>query len=92
MTDLIEIQSDRIKTIRTGRKIGRPKLAKLLGLTERKLAKLETEKRATLPQAVVAKLSAVLDVPEATLTGEFTVTQNDVRPVEKSTCTSGCCG
>jgi transcriptional regulator with XRE-family HTH domain len=92
MTDLIKIDSERLKAIRKGRKIGRPKLAKLSGMTERKLAKIEAETLSILPQSTVAKLSDALQVPEPTLTGDFPLTQEDLNPIAKSTCTSGCCG
>lgn len=92
MTDLIKIDSERLKAIRKGRKIGRPKLAKLSGMTERKLAKIEAENLSILPQSTVAKLSDALQVPEPTLTGDFPLTQEDLNPIAKSTCTSGCCG
>ncbi|MEP1767657.1 MAG: XRE family transcriptional regulator [Sulfitobacter sp.] len=92
MTDLINIQSDRLKTIRKGRKMGRPKLAKLAGLTERKLAKIEAEAVILLDQATVVKLASALQVPELTLTGDFPMSQADLNPVEKTQCTSGCCG
>ena len=92
MTDLIEIKSDRLKAIRKGRKIGRPKLAKLAGLSERKLAKIEAAGLSVLPQATLAKLSDALQVPEPTLTGDFPITSDDLNPVEKTQCTSGCCG
>ncbi len=92
MTDLIKIDSERLKAIRKGRKIGRPKLAKLTGLTERALAKLESATLPALPQSTVIKLSDALQVPEPTLTGDFPLTQDDLNPIAKSTCTSGCCG
>jgi transcriptional regulator with XRE-family HTH domain len=92
MTDLIKIDSERLKAIRKGRKIGRPKLAKLSGMTERKLAKIEAETLSILPQSTVAKLADALHVPEPPLTGEVRLTQEDLNPIAKSTCTSGCCG
>ncbi|MBT0956545.1 helix-turn-helix transcriptional regulator [Alphaproteobacteria bacterium KMM 3653] len=92
MTDLMQIKSDRLKAIRLGRKIGRPKLAKLTGLTERRLAKIETEATFALPRSTVAKLSGALQVPELTLTGELPVTEEDLNPVQNTQCTSGCCG
>ena len=91
MIDHMNIKSDRLKAIRKGRKMGRPKLAKLSGLTERKLAKIEAETSSILPQSTVAKLSDVLQVPEATLTGDFPLTEEDLKPLAKSQCTSGCC-
>lgn len=92
MTELVKIKSDRLKAIRKGRKIGRPKLAKLVGLTERKLAKIEKEAATVLPQSTVAKISDALGVPEPTLTGDFALTQDDLNPLETTKCTSGCCG
>ncbi|MEP2640429.1 helix-turn-helix transcriptional regulator [Roseobacter sp.] len=92
MTDLVEIKSDRLKAIRKGRKIGRPKLAKLSGLTERKLAKIEADTTFMVPQSTVAKLSDALHVPEPTLTGVFPLSQDDLNPIEAPQCTSGCCG
>jgi transcriptional regulator with XRE-family HTH domain len=92
MTDLMHIKSDRLKAIRKGRKIGRPKLAKLSGLTERKLAKIETETSTALPPSIIAKLSAALQVPEPTLTGDFPLIEEDLNPVAKTQCKSGCCG
>ncbi|WP_108815750.1 helix-turn-helix domain-containing protein [Loktanella sp. Alg231-35] len=91
MTNQLHIKSDRLKAIRRGRKIGRPKLAKLSGLTERMLAKIEAETQSSLPQSTVAKLSVALQVPELTLTGDFPLSEEDVKPVKKSQCTSGCC-
>ncbi len=44
----LTIDAARLKTVRKARKIGRPKLAKLVGLTERQLAKLETGTTAPL--------------------------------------------
>jgi len=92
MTDLIKIDSDRLKAIRKARKMGRPKLAKLSGLTERKLARIESETLSILPHSTVAKLSQALQIPEPTLTGDFPITQDDLKPLTKSQCTSGCCG
>lgn len=91
MTNRMNIKSDRLKAIRKGRKIGRPKLAKLSGLTERNLAKIEAETLSVLPQSTVATLSDILQVPELTLTGDFPLTEEDLKPLSKSQCTGGCC-
>ena len=91
MIDHMKINGDRLKAIRKGRKMGRPKLAKLVGLTERKLTKIEAETSCTLPQSTIAKLSDVLQVPELTLTGDFPLVEQDLKPLTKSQCTSGCC-
>jgi len=87
----MKIKSARLKAIRKDRKIGRPKLAKLSGLTERKLAKIEAETSSILPHSTVAILSDVLQVPEPTLTGDFPLNEEDLKPLTKSQCTSGCC-
>jgi len=92
MSELIEIQSDRLKAIRKGRKMGRPKLARLSGLTERKLAKIESGALPQLPHLTVVMLSQALQVPEPTLTGAFPIDPDDLKPIAKSGCTSGCCG
>ncbi|MCF6444495.1 helix-turn-helix transcriptional regulator [Nereida sp. MMG025] len=92
MENSVQIHGDRLKAIRKGRKIGRPKLAKRVGLTERKLTALETQTLAALPMATVTKLADALQVPEPTLTGDLPVSQDDLTPAAKPTCTSGCCG
>lgn len=91
MTELT-IDTDRLKTIRKARKIGRAKLAKLSGLTERKLAKIESEQQSLLPETLILKLSAALKVPGPTLTGQFPLTEDDLRQNIGSSCKSGCCG
>jgi len=85
------IDASRLKTIRKARKIGRPKLAKLSGLTERQVAKLEGAS-GDLPEKTVEKLSSVLQVPSLVLTGDLPLSDSDFAPATKSTCTSGCCG
>lgn len=87
----ISIDPSRIKTIRKARKIGRPKLAKLTGVTERQLAKIETSSAASLDISALQRLSAALDVPVPTLTGEFEIAQSDLSPASAQKCTSGCC-
>lgn len=91
MSDL-EIVSERVKTIRKARKIGRSKLAKLTGLTERQLTKIETAGTAPLPEVTVGRLAAALGVPTPTLTGHLQMIDDDLQQEQKSSCTSGCCG
>lgn len=88
----IAVDSDRIKTIRKARKIGRPKLAKLSGLTERQVAKIETSGAIVLEVSVLHRLSEALQVPAPTLTGEFEIVANDLEPAATKKCTNGCCG
>ncbi|MGR3713635.1 MAG: helix-turn-helix domain-containing protein [Shimia sp.] len=86
----LTLDSDRLKTVRKARKIGRPKLAKLTGLTERQLAKLEGNGGTSVPEAAVTRLSEVLQIPVMALTGELALIDDDLKPAQ-STCTSGCC-
>lgn len=87
------IDPERLKTLRKARKIGRPKLAKLSGLTERQLAKLEasSDRGAALPDAVLGRLSTALQIPALALTGELPLIDTDLQPAAKPTCASGCC-
>ncbi|MDG2299582.1 MAG: helix-turn-helix transcriptional regulator [Planktomarina sp.] len=87
----LEIMTERLKAIRKGRKIGRPKLARQIGLTERQLIKLETSTTAVLSEVVVSRISETLQIPSMTLTGEFPLSEGDLQPVLKPKCTSGCC-
>ncbi len=88
----IAVDATRLKSIRKARKIGRPKLAKLTGLTERQLTKLETAKTAMVAETVLLKVSDALQVPLPALTGEIDVSPEDLQPSAVTTCTSGCCG
>lgn len=83
-----------LKTIRTARKIGRPKLAKMARMSERQLAKLEAGKGAAadLPVPVLIRLSDALDVPPMVLTGELPLAEADLEPAAAHVCTNGCCG
>lgn len=88
------IDAERLKTIRKARKIGRPKLAKLSGLTERKVAKLEASagQQETLPEVTIERLSHALQIPALVLTGDLPMDESDLQAATKSSCTSGCCG
>ena len=86
------IVADRLKTVRNARKIGRPKLAKKSGLTERKLAKLETGSEEMLPNTAVERLASALQVSTLTRTGEVALSADDLEPIAASTCKTGCCG
>lgn len=87
----IEIKTEQLKAIRVARKIGRPKLAKLVGISERNLTKIEKSETATLTQSTISKLSHALQISSMTLTGEFPVAENDLKPIQKPTCKTGCC-
>lgn len=89
--EIVSVDTGRIKLIRKGRKMGRPKLAKLSGLTERQLAKLESASETAVDINVLYRLSDALQVPTPTLTGEFDMVAEDLEPVKAQTCTNGCC-
>ncbi len=88
------IVSQTLKTVRKARKIGRPKLAKLAGLTERQIARLEGagSMNVAVPQDTVVRIAAVLQVPAETLTGQLELIDSDLVPASETKCTSGCCG
>lgn len=88
----LTIDTTRLKAIRKARKIGRPKLAKLSGLTERRLTKIEATHPCVLPEALVLRLSDILNVPSPTLTGQFPLTEDDLKQANAPTCSNGCCG
>lgn len=88
----ITIDPTRLKTIRTSRKIGRPKLAKLTGLTERQITKFESASAPQLSAAALHRLAEALQTPAPTLTGEFPLTEDDLTPASATKCTNGCCG
>ena len=90
MADL-QIKTGQLKSIRVARKIGRPKLAKQVGISERQLAKIEKSETAKLSSNTVSRLSEALQISTMTLTGEFPVSESDLQPIKKPKCTTGCC-
>ncbi|GIT91066.1 hypothetical protein JANAI62_15210 [Jannaschia pagri] len=86
------VLAERVKTIRKARKIGRPKLSKLVGVTERQVTRIETGQMPVLPEALALRLSDALQVPVQALTGDVPLTDADLTEAPVSTCTSGCCG
>ncbi|MEP2783432.1 MAG: XRE family transcriptional regulator [Pseudoruegeria sp.] len=89
----IAIDPTIFKTLRKARKIGRPKLAKLVGLTERQIMRLESTKKAQeVSPLTVERFSAAMQVPAGVLTGELPLVEEDLQQAVKPTCTSGCCG
>lgn len=90
----VVIDASTLKTVRKARKIGRPKLAKLAGLTERQIARLEGagSSTGTLPSDTVLRLAGALQVPAETLTGDLALIDDDLVPASEKKCTSGCCG
>lgn len=88
----IAIDADRLKAVRKARKTGRPKLAKLAGITERQVAKIEAKAVAAVSEGVLLRLSDALQVPAPALTGDFPLIQDDLEPMAAKTCRNGCCG
>ena len=86
-----EIKSERLKAVRKARKIGRPKLAKQVGITERQLFKIETSETVMLTENAVSKLCQALQINIKTLTVELPMLEKDLRPLQKPQCVSGCC-
>ncbi|MEM9350872.1 MAG: helix-turn-helix transcriptional regulator [Pseudomonadota bacterium] len=82
-----------LKTVRKARKIARSRLAKLSGLTERQITRLETSSAsAALPTDALTRLSCALQVPEMALTGDLALIDDDLTPASEHRCTNGCCG
>ncbi|MBO9475185.1 helix-turn-helix transcriptional regulator [Shimia sp. R10_1] len=91
----LTLDPQRLKTVRKARKLGRPKLAKLVGLTERQLTKLETASNgAALPEATLIRIATALQIPAPALTGELPLGEDTLEPVQPisqgSSCS--CCG
>ncbi len=89
-----DILAQRIKTIRKARKIGRSKLAKLSGVQERQLARIERGGMddANLDMLQLEQISSALQVTRQTLIGESPLTDSDLKPMSALACTTGCCG
>ena len=87
----LQIKTGQLKSIRVAPKIGRPKLAKQVGISERQLAKIEKLETAKLSSNTVSRLSEALQISTMTLTGEFPVAESDLQPIKKPKCTTGCC-
>ncbi|MEM6383038.1 MAG: helix-turn-helix transcriptional regulator [Pseudomonadota bacterium] len=89
----IAIDGAQLKSIRRARKIGRPKLAKLSGISERQIAKIEGSCSPLLSQALLSNFSNVLQVPVPVLTGEADPVDFDLEPLApKASKTCSCCG
>ena len=90
MTDTM-INPESLKTIRKARKLSRPRLARLTGLTERQVARLEggVPARDNLSSAMVLRVAQALQVDPLDLSGEAP-TDHEIQPMSKSSCS--CCG
>ncbi|MFW2587024.1 helix-turn-helix domain-containing protein [Sagittula sp. SSi028] len=85
------ISPERLTEIRKLRGIGRPKLAKLSGLSERQLSRLEGAlpmKDAPTPE-MLTKLSAALRVRAAAFSGDAPLTDDDFDFSHGTSCS--CC-
>ncbi|MEM6589742.1 MAG: helix-turn-helix domain-containing protein [Pseudomonadota bacterium] len=90
---MLPIDANVLKTVRKARKVGRPKLAKLTGLTERQISKLEGAAICEIEPATMTCLSEALKVPELVLSGEEPVSEMDMVPLATPCCSNkGCCG
>lgn len=89
----VQIEAARVKQVRTARKIGRPKLAKLTGLTERQIAKIEGEAPAkvSVTDGVAVKLAGALQLPVGALIGELQLLEEDLAPIVVHGSGCGCC-
>lgn len=90
----VAIQPEILKTVRKARKLGRPRLAKLAGLTERQIARLEgaAPLKGGLNGDTVLKVATALNVPTGVLAGTIPLADEDLTPASESKCTNGCCG
>lgn len=90
---VVSIPPARLKSVRRLRKMGRPQLGKRTGLTERAVARLESEGGPEISFVILQGLAAALQVRPEVLTGEAAIS-----PDEESTflveakCRTGCCG
>lgn len=88
----LTIDPTTLKSLCKARKLGRPRLAREAGLTERQVARLEgggPAQGSVTPEQVV-KLSAMLQVSADVLVGAAPLHELDLAPRAKSPCS--CCG
>lgn len=82
-----------LSTLLKARKFGRPRLAKLAGLTERVVARLEgaAPAKGEVSDEVLQRIAHALQVSPQMLSGKEALTQIDLLP-PVGTCRTGCCG
>ncbi|SFV38534.1 hypothetical protein SAMN05216456_3485 [Devosia crocina] len=92
MSEAMIIDPERLVLVRKTRKIGRPKLAKLTGLSERAIARLEgaLNAKGDVPLATVHRIAIALQVRPELLTGQLPFTMAALLPTEVPDCCS--CG
>lgn len=89
---MFAIQPKRLTEIRKARGVGRPRLAKLSGLAERRIARLE----GAIPsewahtEDTILRLASALQVRPETLTSTDALTSKDFLVVPQSRCCSRC--
>lgn len=86
--------AQRLKTIRKARKMGRGRLAKLSGLNERQIARIErgNVQESGVDSMQLEQISSALQVMLETLNGDIPLTDADLLPISTSVCRGGCCG
>lgn len=86
---MLTLQPDRLQDVRRARGIGRTKLAKLAGLTERQVARLEgaLPMKGELTADVALRLVAALQVQPETLLGDQALTEAELaKPARSCSC------
>jgi len=89
---MLAILPERLNQIRRTRGLGRPRLAKLSGLTERQIARLEgaIASKENCTEDTVLRLASALQVRPETLTSSDPISDKDFMVVPQSRCCSRC--
>ena len=89
---MFTIQPKRLTEIRKARGVGRPRLAKLSGLTERQIARLEgaIPSKGIDTEDTILRLASALQVRPETLMSTEALTSEDFLVVPQSRCCSRC--
>ena len=89
---MFTIQPKRLTEIRKARGVGRPRLAKLSGLTERQIARLECAipSKGIDTEDTILRLASALQVRPETLMSTEALTSEDFLVVPQSRCCSRC--
>lgn len=89
---MFTIQPKRLTEIRKARGVGRPRLAKLSGLTERQIARLEgaIPSKGIHTEDTILRLASALQVRPETLMSTEALTSEDFLVVPQSRCCSRC--
>jgi len=89
---MLEIQAEKVQELRRARGFGRSKLAKISGLTERQVSRLEGALpwRGTLTSDMILRLAAALQVQPEILVGDQPLTELDRAAAPKASSCSCC--